>query len=225
MILLFGITNIIAAQINYDKSSWYIKGNLTSLIDIFSFPSIQLSVEKQVSDYISLSAEGGYQLYTFSRSDTSFLNPAGFKSNIEFRYYLTQFITTRLSNKIGRPYAGLRPFFWQTRYNASISFKTKPESAQWLDDDFGVRNTTFGINFVFGFQKAVSERLLLDLHAGLGIMHRSVTNTDIQYVEDSGYVLAGTDLIKFFKVLNLSESSGLSPNALFGFRLGYTIYK
>jgi hypothetical protein len=225
IILLFGISNIISAQINYSNSSWYIKGSASSLIDIFTFPTVQLSVEKQLSDYISVCAEGGYQLYTFSRADTSFLNPTGFKANLELRYYLSKFITTRLSNKLGRPYAAIRPFYWQTQYNASISYKTKQDSPVWSDDDFGVKNKSWGVDFIIGFQKSITERLIIDLHTGVGIMYRTVINEDIQYVKDSGYLLAGTDLIKYFKGLSLAESSGLRGVPLFGFRLGYTIYK
>jgi hypothetical protein len=178
-----------------------------------------------VTDYLSISAEGGYQLYTFSRSDTSFLNPAGFKANIEFRYYLSQFITTRLSNTIGRLYTGIRPFFWQNRYNASISYKINADSPKWIDDDFAVKNTSYGVSFVLGFQKFITERILLDLHGGAGIVNKEITNSNIQYVEDSGFVLAGTDLIQYFKVLNLSKSSGIHAIGLFGFRFGYTIYE
>ncbi len=167
IILLFMVSSLVSAQINYRNSSWYIKGNASSLIDIFSFPTVQLSVEKQFSEYISLCAEGGYQLYSFSRSDTSFLNPTGFKANLEFRYYLSKFITTRLSNKLGRVYTGIRPFYWQTRYNASVSYQTNLGPSRWYDDDFGVKDRTFGLGIVLGFQKNITERLILDLHTGV----------------------------------------------------------
>ncbi len=56
-------------------------------------------------------------------------------------------------------------------------------------------------------------------------MNRSVENIELDYKSDSGYLLAGTELIKYFKRLSLSESSGIRVNAMFGFRLGYTFYK
>lgn len=219
--LLAGISNMIFAQMNYDKPTWSIKANATSLIDIFTFPTIQLSVEKQLSDYFSLSTEGGYQLYNFSHVKTPVLNTNGFKVNLELRYYLSKFLTTRLSNKLGRAYMGLRPFYSQNQGNASISYKAPADPAKWIDDDFGVKNTTYGVNYILGFQKTITENLFVDLHTGAGIMQRNVSNTELQYIKDAGYTVAGTGLIKFFKSLNLSETSGLRGNVLFGFRIGY----
>ncbi len=221
MILLAGISNMIFCQMNYDKPTWSVKVNVTSLIDIFTFPTVQLSVEKQLSDYFSLSTEGGYQLYNFSHVKTPVLDTYGFKVNLELRYYLSKFLTTGLSNKLGRTYIGLRPFYSQNQGNASISYKTPADTTNWIDDDFGVKNTTYGVNIILGFQKTIIENLFVDLHTGAGIMQRTVSNTDLQYLEDAGYTLAGTGLIKFFKTLNLSKSSGLWGNVLFGFRIGY----
>ena len=208
---------------NYNKPTWSVKVNASSLIDIFTFPTVQLSVEKQLSDYISLSAEGGYQLYNFSHADTSFVNPTGFKANLEFRYYLSKFLTTRLSNKLGKAYIGLRPFYSQNQTNTSISYQTPADPVKWIDDDFGLKNSTYGLNFILGFQKTITEKLFVDLHTGLGIMQRTVKNYELQYINGPGYSLAGTELIKFFKRLNLSESSGLWGNVLFGFRIGYKL--
>jgi len=225
MVLLLGISGVISAQINYKNSSWFIKGNGTALIDIFTFPTVQFSAEKQFTEYFSICPEAGYQLYNFSHPDTSFLNPSGFKVNIEFRYYLSKFITSRLSNSNGRMYAGIRPFYSQNRFNTSVSFKMNPDSVRWIDDDFSVKNTTYGVNLVFGFQKSVTGRLMIDLDAGLGVANRTVTNTDIQYSKESGHYLAGTEFIKYFKALNLSGSSGIKASYSIGLRVGYTIYK
>lgn len=223
--LLFFVSFVTNAQLNYSKSTWYIKGNASSLIDIFTFPTLQLSVEKQISDYFSINTEGGYQLYSFHRSDTGFLKPSGFKVNLEIRYYLSRFISTRYAEKTGRLYMGLRPFFSQNQYNTSISYKINQNSPDWIDDDYAVENMTYGVNFIFGFQKSITEKLIMDMHAGVGIMDREVENSQIGYVNDSGYILAGTKLIQFLNKLNLAESSGIKPNILFGFRIGYKIYK
>ena len=225
IVLFFVASNFISAQINYNKSTWFFKGNATSMIDIFTFPTVQLSVEKLVTDYIGLSLEGGYQFYNFIRTDTSFLHPSGFRINFEFRYYLSRFINTRLSNKFGRIYTGIRPFYSRNRFNASLTYKTDPGSPDWTDDDFAGKNNTFGLNFIFGFQKSITERLIMDMHAGVGVMYRSVTNSNLQYEKDAGYSLAGTEIINFFKELNLSGTSGLWPNALFGIRIGYRLYR
>lgn len=219
------ISNVIFAQLNYNKSTWYIKANASSLIDIFTFPTVQLSVEKQLGDNFSLSTEAGYQLYSFNRSDTAFLNPTGFKVNLEGRYYLSKFINVRFSEKTGRVYIGLRPFYYQNKNNASITYKTDKDSPDWIDDDFTTESTAFGVNLIYGFQKSITDKLIMDMHFGLGIMNKQISNTELQYKEDAGYILAGTDFIKYFKSLNLSESSGIRGNILVGFRVGYKIYK
>ena len=224
-ILLLGITDIISAQINYNNSSWFIKGNATALIDIFTFPTVQFSAEKQVTDLFSICPEAGYQLYNFRHTDTSFVKPTGFKVNIEFRYYISKYISSRASNKMGRGYVGLRPFYMQNNYNSTVSYKVNPDSVTWLDDDFGVKNRTFGLNLTFGFQKSLTERLLIDMHTGVGIMKREITNIDIQYNKNSGHYLAGTEFMQILKKINLSQSSGIWGNFLVGVRLGYTIYK
>ena len=225
IILLFIISDLISAQINYNNTSWFIKGNATSLIDIFTFPTVEFSAEKQVTDLFSICPEAGYQLYNFRHTDTTFMNPAGFKVNLEFRYYVSKYISSRASNRMGRLYAGLRPFYMQNKYNSTVSYKANPDSTTWLDDDFGVKNSTFGVNFTFGFQKSLTERLIIDMHTGIGIMKRRVTNTNIQYNKDAGHYLAGSEFMKLFKKINLSQSSGIWGNILIGVRIGYTIYK
>ena len=113
----------------------------------------------------------------------------------------------------------------QNNYNSTVSYKVNPDSVTWLDDDFGVKNRTFGLNLTFGFQKSLTERLLIDMHTGVGIMKREITNIDIQYNKNSGHYLAGTEFMQILKKINLSQSSGIWGNFLVGVRLGYTIYK
>jgi hypothetical protein len=225
VILLLGFTNLVSSQINYQNTSWFIKGNATSLIDLFTFPTVQFSAEKPISNLFSICSEAGYQLYNFRHTDTSFVRPTGFKVNLEFRYYISKFIGSRLTNKVGRVYAGIRPFYSQNIYNSTVSYKVNRDSVSWLDDDFSVKNRTFGLNFTFGFQKSLTERLIIDMHTGLGIMKRTVTNADLQYNKDSGHYMAGTEFMKLFKSINLSQSSGIWGNLLIGVRVGYTIYK
>ena len=48
-ILLICISKMTFAQSNDDKSSWIIKWNSTAAIDIFTFPTIEFSIEKKIS--------------------------------------------------------------------------------------------------------------------------------------------------------------------------------
>ena len=223
IIFFLVISNLSFAQkIHNNTTTLIFKVNVTSFIDVFSFPTVQFSVEKKLSRYFSLSSEVGYQLYTFKYADTTFLNPEGFKVNFECRYYIPEF---RKSIGLNQPlegiYLGLRPFYRQNQYNAYIPFQTKSDSVNWNNDDFGVKNKTYGLFFILGFQKSVSRKLIFDFFSGLDVEKRIVANSDLQYNKYSGDIMGGTDFMRFLWKFNLSESSGLWANISFGFRIGY----
>lgn len=222
IIFFLAISNLIFAQINRknNNTTLIFKVNVTSLIDVTSFPTVQFSVEQKLSRNFSLNSEVGYQLYTYRYTDTTFLSPEGFKVNFEGRYYLPNSFKDKIP-KLEGIYVGLRPFYRQNQYNAYIPFQTKSDSTNWNEDDFGVKNKTYGLCFILGFQKSISHKLIFDFYSGLGVEKRIVENTDIQYNKDSGDILGGTDLMQFLWKFNLSESSGLWGNISFGFRIGY----
>lgn len=223
IIFFFSISNLIFSQRYIDESTWILKVNLTSAIDAITFPTVQLAIEKELNDYISISSEVGYQFYNLKSTDTSFLKPQGFKVNLEFRYYITDLYPSDVSRSLGRVYLGLRPFYRQNKYNSSLSYQTNTDSVNWKDDCFGVKNNSYGFNFILGFQRSISNRLVLDLHAGLGIMYRKVRNTNLEYDKDSGDILGGTDFIRYIDTFDLNESSGLAVSVLFGLRIGYKL--
>jgi len=223
IIFFLAVTNFISAQLIYDKSTLLLKVNATSFIDFLTFPSVQLSVEKKITRNFSLSTEFGYQLYDFGYNDSVFLSPGGFKLNFESRFYAPKFLKQGLPVILKNIYIGLRPFYRQNQYNASTSYQTKLDSLDWHKDDFGVKNTTYGLYTVFGYQNSISRKLVVDVYTGLGIMKRMVRNTNIEYNKDSGDILAGTDFMRFFETLDLSESSGIYGNFLIGFRIGYKL--
>ena len=222
IIFFLAVSNLIFGQIarKSNSTSLIVKINVTSLIDVTSFPTVQFSVEKRLSRYFSISAEAGYQLYTYKYTDTTFLDPQGFKVNLECRYYIPDPYKVNTPRLEGT-YLGLRPFYRKNQYNAYLPFQTKSDSVNWNDDDFGVKNETFGLSFIFGFQKSVSQNLIFDFYSGLGIVMRTVKNTDLQYNKDAGDIMGGTDFMQFLWKYNLSESSGLGGSLSFGFRIGY----
>lgn len=83
------------------EKDWILKVNTTQLIDVFSFPTIQLSAERKLKPYLSVNSEFGYQLYEFKTEiDTIFLKPKGFKANLEFRCYFQKLFKSRkVSNR------------------------------------------------------------------------------------------------------------------------------
>ncbi len=223
IIILLFFSGLLSGQINYNITTWIIKGNLTSLMDGFTFPVPQLSVEKKISDYFSVSAEGGYQVYNFNQPDTSYFKPRGFKANIEFRYYIPKFYKSPWAPKLEAVYLGLRPFYRQNKYTGDLAYRTIAGGTKWDDDSFGVKNVTYGLNCLIGFQRSVSDRIIFDFHGGIGVMYRDVVNSNNEFNSEAGDILNGGEFIQFFEKMNLESSSGIWPNILFGFRIGYKL--
>jgi hypothetical protein len=225
LILFLSISLQNYAQQVEDNSTWIIKGNASSLIDIFTFPTAQISIEKRLTNYFSLCAEAGYQLYDFRQPDTIYLRPKGFKINVECRFYVSKFLSSELVSKTDGVYIGLQPFYRKNQYTAGISYYTKLDTLHQnaKSEDFGVKKTVYGLNCLIGIQKQIHNKLVVDLYAGLGIMQRDIKNPNRLYNNESSTILAGTDLVPLFESLNLSESSGPCMNFLIGLRVGYKL--
>lgn len=223
LIFFLCISNLVFSQVRYDRSTWIVKGNITSLFDIVTFPTVQVSIEKRLTRYFSITPEIGYQIYNFRHTDTTFYDPHGFRANIEFRYFISQLINTGLSGKRVRYYVALQPFYTKNQYNTTISYHTRDNPTTWIDDEFGVRKNTFGMDAIFGFQKPVSDRVVVDLYGGIGVLKRTLTNTQLYYNEDSGDFMGGSRLLKYLRKLNFGESSGIYPNLVFGLKIGYML--
>jgi hypothetical protein len=223
VVFLLGLSGLLSAQKVYDKSTLLLKANLTSIMDFTTFPTVQVSLEKKLSRKFSISSELGYQLYDFRKTDTVFLTPRGFRANIEFRFWSPRFLRPYFPVNLGNIYLGVRPFFSQNRYSASVSFRKDINIGKWYDDSFGVKKMNYGINYIFGLQKSISRELIMDVYTGMGIMNKVVENTDLQYNKDAGHILGGTYLNKLIFERNLSGVSGIKFNYLFGFRLGYKV--
>ena len=223
LFLLLCSSIVTFSQTEEDKSTWIIKGNATSLLDVFAFPTVQLSVEKKLTKCLSLTAELGVQCYDFHHTDSTILKPGGFKLNVEIRCYVSKFIDTDLSKKLDGFYLGLQPFIRQNQYSAGVSYYTSNDSLHNMVDHMGVKKTVYGLNGILGYQKPISGKVVIDLYAGIGIMNRNVRNTNREYNRDSDERLMGTDLGPLFQYLNLRESSGPAGNVLFGIRIGYKL--
>ncbi len=190
------------------------------MIDVFAFPTVQLSVEKRLTDHFSVNLEAGYEIYEFRRTDTVVLNSNGFKINIEGRYYFSSSRSSDLSNPPFLWYMGLRAFYRQNQYTAGVSYYTSTDSTHLKFDDFGVKKSVIGLNLTLGFEQSLSRKIIVDVYWGIGGMYRNVVNIDRRFNNSPGSVLAGTDLSPLFQSLNLSESSGFYLNVLFGVRIG-----
>jgi hypothetical protein len=222
LVLLLIICNLSLGQRINNKNNWIVKANVSSFFDMAAFPSVQLSVEKKISQYVSMSLEAGYQLYSFRHSDTSFLNPEGFKAGFELRYFLPRFLKGVGINPVAEGiYTGFRPFYRQYQYNAYVPVLMNPDHVRHYEDNFASKNKVYGFCFLFGFQRSVYKKIIFDLYSGAGIMNRQIENTGLQYDKASGDIIGGTGLMQFMDRFKLSESSGIWPSFSFGFRIGY----
>lgn len=223
LLLLACMAGPVPGQINYNINDWTVKVNAISPFDAINFPVPQVAVERRITRYWSLSAEGGYQFYGFRKPDTVLLSPRGFRASLELRYYIQRFYKTPWAGDLETVYVGARPFFHQNRFSDELSFRSGEEGSPWHDDSYTTRNITYGLNLVMGFQKSVKPLTVFDLYFGAGVMMRDITNDYLEYDREAGDVLAGTEFMQFFRGLGLEHSSGIWPNVLAGFRIGFKL--
>lgn len=224
-IIILMFSTCIYSQELKDKK-WILKLNAMQLVDIFSYPTLQVSAERKVNPYFSVNAEIGYQLSDFknkdSEKDTIFLKQKGFKTNIEGRIYLLKLINSRVKSNRGELYVGLQFFYRENQSTNSVSYSPKIDSTKYFTDVFGTKRKAFGINITIGHQITILKRIVLEPFIGIGMMNKRIKNSDIQYNKEKDF-RGGSDLVPFFEGLNLEESSGIDVNFCSGLRIGYRL--
>lgn len=220
-ILILTISNLIFAQ-ESKESIWILKLNATQLVDVVSYPTLQISAERKINPYLSVNAEFGYQLYDFNKADTILLKSKGFKADLEGRVYLFKLLNSRIESKRNEFYVGLQLFYRENEGTNSVDFSSKSDETKFYTDNFGTKRTAKGFNITFGNQISVSKKIILEPYIGLGLMNRQIYNSDIEYDEIKD-TRNGTGLKPLFQKLNLEESSGNVFNFCFGLRVGYRL--
>jgi hypothetical protein len=224
LILIFSsLTSLCQQNIKFNNSLFKI--NLTSTIDVFSFPTLQASYERQLSDNISISSEFGYQFYNLPInnliSDTSFVSPNGFKTALEIRYY-NLFKKHKLLNEKGSTlsglYLGLNIFYKQNRNNAEINYYPKNITTDY-HDCFWIKKRNWGCNFVLGSQKYISNKIILDMYVGLGFMQRTLYDFNKEFNNKNDSLIVGRHNVFGAGKGNLSENNGWTGNLTCGLRI------
>lgn len=208
------------------ERSWVLKINTLALVDIATFPTVQLSVERTLTKKFSLSAEIGYQLYGSNvfignTLDTLVLKEKGFKANIEGRVYLKKLF---YPNKVGKNkglFCGLQVFYRQNQETNTIRYSKIEPKDESLDvyykDYFGVKKRGFGLNFTASFQVS-KKRFIFEPVIGLGIMNRTIKNYNIQYNE-----LTDNSASNHSFRPNLESESGTTFNLSLSLKFGYRL--
>ncbi len=189
-------------------------------------PAIELSLEKSVGRYFSISMAGAYQLYSFANEDSlSYVKPGGYKANLEVRFY---FKTLSQKSTFARPeglYVGVQPFFRSFNYNKSMNYFKASDTTRYYQDSFGVKNNCFGFNLIGGFQKTV-KRFVVDVYWGAGIMQRTISNINLDYNPENGDEKAREHYITIQTFLgDLPEDSGIRLNLTAGAKLGFFLHR
>ncbi|MCX8523731.1 DUF3575 domain-containing protein [Chryseobacterium formosus] len=207
-VFILTISAFIFAQ-ESKESNWILKLNATQLVDVISYPTLQISAERKINPYFSVNAEIGYQLYDFSKPDTIFLKSKGFKANLEGRAYLFKMLHSRIESKRNEFYVGLQLFYRKNQSTDIVDYSPLNNADVKYTDNFGFKRKAKGFNVMFGNQISVSKKIVLEPYVGLGLMNRKVENTAIDYNE-SKHEIAGTGLTPLFRELNMEKNSGIT---------------
>jgi hypothetical protein len=220
LILIVWLPACMYAQELKDKS-WILKLNAAQAIDIFSFPSVQLAAERKINPWVSVGADVGVQVYEFYEPDTVFLNSKGFKTSIEGRVYLPKFKKGRTIANRGEVYIGLQFFYNQNQTTDVIEYSPSNDSTKIITDYFGTKITAKGINLIFGYQVSFGK-LVLEPFAGVGMVHRKVKDSDIEF-DEAKHKKYRHSQASYSARFDIGESTGLSFNICTGFRIGYRL--
>ena len=223
-LLLFLLPLMGISQEYVKPNSFIIKTNLTSTIDVFSFPTINISAEKRVAHNVSIAGEFGYQFYGVRKVDTAFITPNGYKANIECRFYHLFTNDVRKINTLTGGYLGINFFYRSNENNLELSYYPGSNGGNIKKDCLWASRNIYGSNVVLGYQGRIMPGIVIDSYVGLGIMNRTSVNHNREYnsVTDSLYIPVDYVMSPVEKA-NLTENNGWKVSLTFGMRIGIKI--
>lgn len=201
-----------------------------ALIDIVGFPTVQMGLEYTLSKRVSWYNELGIKYFEPQHPDTSFIGSKGFKVKTELRYYLRSKRARFLARyTTARPMEGIylaaNAFYTYNTFNTQINYLQDTNRSVRKTDCFGVRKKVWGFNLVFGWQKSISKKALMDLYAGPGIRFRYITDINKEYNADRDVLMKSIDLnIRSTQdEINSKEGFSVAPNLTLGIRFCYRL--
>ena len=225
MKLIFALLFLITIAIGgwAQEKRFVIKFSPLALIDEISFPTIQGSIEYKLSKNLSWHNEIGikYRKGYYEGSDTSFINSSGYKVKTELRYYLSEINETLGLNKsFNGFYLGGNIFFNRDCHNSQLGYYQNNDSSTLVIDNFGVKKSSMGMNFIIGLQQTVYKHFLIDLYAGLGFRIRNIDNLKREYDPDRDSIDGPIDVTIQAIRDNIDVTEGISGtvNLTLGFR-------
>lgn len=213
------------AQDTLEQKGWMLKLDQLALINDFTFPLAQFSLEKRISKQFSIAAETGMQPYNSkpSKLDTILVKWNGFRVGIEGRYY-GLFKNHRAYDKPDKAWAekylSLNLFYRQNQYNSRVRYYQINDTTTY-SDCFAANKKAWGINAMFGIQ-VYKKRFVADFYGGVGILSRQIKNRFREYNYSADELIHDTDvtLNGIKRSASLQENSGVMGNIVLGIRLG-----
>lgn len=227
LIILYGsiLLSKSTAQYQDDERTLLLKADVLALINDFTFPLAQVSLEKRLSKNFSISPELGIQPFGTrpSKLDTTLVKWNGFRVSIEGRYY-GLFKRRKQYYRPNRPsaekYISLNVFYRQNQYNSRVSYQ-KPNDTTMYSDCFAANKKAWGINAIFGIQLS-KNRFVTEFYGGIGLLSRQIKNRFREYDYNTDEIDYDTDLTvnNIKRSSSLAENSGVIGNVVLGIRMG-----
>lgn len=216
-------TKELLAQKLPEERTWLIKAGMLTLVNDFTFPTVQLTLEKKISTKFSIAAELGVQAYRSAQTkpDTSFAKWHGFRAGVEGRYYglfKSHRDYQKPSKAWAEKYLSMNLFYRQNQYNSQV-FYSKPNDTTSYNDCFATNKKAWGINLIFGIQ-TYKGRFVADFYGGAGFLRRYIKNDYREFDETSDKLQRNSIINGFHEQSSFQENSGTIANIVLGIRLG-----
>jgi len=193
-----------------------------ALVDDVSFPTIQAGVEYRLSNTMSWYNELGvkYRESYMNKTDTTFINPRGFKLKTELRYYFPATSRRKLKNV----YLAVNAFYTNDHHNTEVEFVN--DSLNVETDVFAVKKNVLGLNLVIGSQrKMLSKRVGWDFYCGFGFRYRMIKTENQEFNKDYYSIATPVD-VNIPSIKNEIDANGgntFAANITGGIRLIYLL--
>ncbi|MBV4358399.1 DUF3575 domain-containing protein [Pinibacter aurantiacus] len=192
-----------------------------ALVDDVSFPTIQAGVEYRLSNTMSWYNELGvkYRESYINKTDTTFINPRGFKLKTELRYYFPATKQRRLKNA----YLAVNAFYTNDHHNTQVEYVV--DSLKEATDVFAVKKNVLGLNLVFGQQKMLSRRFGWDFYCGVGFRYRMIKTENQEFNKDYYSIITPVDvnIPSLKEEIDANGGNTFAPNITAGIRLIYVL--
>lgn len=213
------------AQYRDGERTLLLKADVLTLVNEFTFPLAQVSLEKRLSKDFSISPELGIQPFGVrpSKLDTTLVKWNGFRVGVEGRYY-GLFKSRKQYYRPNRPsaekYISLNVFYRQNQYNSRVSYE-KPNDTTMYSDCFAVNKKAWGINAIFGIQ-LTKNRFVAEFYGGIGFLSRQIKNKFREYDHNTDEIDHDIDITvnNIKRSSSLAENSGVIGNVVLGIRMG-----